>query len=103
MKISRLKVILTLSILANVVLAIQIGLLTFSTRFNEHYYRDFTGMLIQSTHAEISKGNTVPTLEILKAIPWHPEYKDLSNALSKFSAMNQSPTQAEYGATSDHH
>jgi hypothetical protein len=95
MKISPSKAILAISLLANVGLAIQILLLNYSNRINVRFYRYETGNLIERTHSEISKGNIEQTLEVLKAIPWSPEYKDLTKAVDAFVAMNNSPPQAE--------
>lgn len=95
MKISPSKAILAISLLANVGLVIQILLLNYSNRINMRFYRYQAGNLIERTHSEISKGNIERTLEVLKAIPWSPEYNDLRKAVDAFVVMNNSPAQEE--------
>ena len=87
MKISVSKFHLVIAILGNVGLGLWLCFMALSHHVHDHYYREFTGMILQSSHDQILRGNFPQVLKILEEIPWRPESKDLSQALSKFGDM----------------
>ena len=72
---------LSISVAVNFILIVVLAVQHFNTTFNMNYYRTFTGFLVQGAIKGIDSGNTTQVRDVLKRLPFRPEYSDLTTAV----------------------
>ncbi|BCU79090.1 hypothetical protein [Luteolibacter sp. LG18] len=76
----------TLSIVLNVVLLIGLVIVYFNRSVEQHFYAEFTGMVLQESARQIEAGKSARVAEILKENRGRPTYAELVAMLQRLQA-----------------
>jgi hypothetical protein len=90
---------LIFSIGLNVVLILLFGLYCLGHQLDDHYYKEFTGMVLRKCAEQIEAGNHQRVAKVLNETKGRPTHGDLSSMLQKME--NQEPAKQSTAADAD--
>lgn len=85
-----------ISIILNIILLIALGMVVIGHAVSDHYYKDFTGIVLRTTAEQVKAGQSDLVVQVLSSVKGRPTYGDLISMLDKLK--RKEPDQAMDGA-----